>query len=50
MQFYQSNTSKAADIMANSGDPDYTAPLAAVWPGSILFAIPSVICGHITFW
>ena len=27
-----------ADGMANSVDPDQTAPLAAVWSGSVLFA------------
>ena len=27
-----------ADRMANSVDPDQTAPLGAVWPGSALFA------------
>ena len=27
-----------ADGMANSVDPDQTAPLGAVWPGSALFA------------
>ena len=26
-----------ADGMANSGDPDQTAPLGAVWSGSALF-------------
>ena len=29
---------KAADGMANSVDPDQTAPLGAVWSGSTLFA------------
>ena len=27
-----------ADWMANSVDPDQTAPRGAVWPGSTLFA------------
>ena len=27
-----------ADWMANSADPDQTAPLGAVWSGSTLFA------------
>ena len=27
-----------ADVMANSVDPDQTAPLGAVWSGSALFA------------
>ena len=27
-----------ADGMANSADPDQTAPLGAVWSGSALFA------------
>ena len=27
-----------ADGMANSADPDQTAPLGAVWSGSVLFA------------
>ena len=29
---------KSADGMANSVDPDQTAPLGAVWSGSTLFA------------
>ena len=29
---------KDADRMANSVDPDQTAPVGAVWSGSILFA------------
>ena len=29
---------KDADGMANSADPDQTAPLGAVWSGSALFA------------
>ena len=29
---------KDAVGMANSGDPDQTAPLGAVWSGSALFA------------
>ena len=29
---------KDADKMANSVDPDHTAPLEAVWSGSTLFA------------
>ena len=29
---------KEADRMANSVDPDQTAPLVAVWSGSTLFA------------
>ena len=29
---------KDADGMANSEDPDQTAPLGAVWSGSTLFA------------
>ena len=29
---------KDADRMANSVDPDQTAPLGAVWSGSALFA------------
>ena len=29
---------KAAEGVANSVDPDQTAPLGAVWPGSALFA------------
>ena len=29
---------KDADGKANSGDPDQTAPLGAVWSGSALFA------------
>ena len=29
---------KDADEMANSVDPDQTAPLGAVWSGSALFA------------
>ena len=29
---------KDADGMANSVDPDQTAPLGAVWDGSALFA------------
>ena len=29
---------KDADGMANSVDPDQTAPLGAVWSGSTLFA------------
>ena len=28
-----------ADEMANSVDPDQTAPLGAVWSGSTLFAL-----------
>ena len=30
---------KDADGMANSEDPDQTAPLGAVWSGSALFAL-----------
>ena len=30
--------SKYEDAMASSEDPDETAPLAAVWSGSALFA------------
>ena len=29
---------KDADVIANSEDPDQTAPLGAVWTGSALFA------------
>ena len=29
---------KDADVIANSVDPDQTAPLEAVWSGSALFA------------
>ena len=29
---------KDADEMANSVDPDHTAPVGAVWSGSTLFA------------
>ena len=29
---------KDADRIANSADPDQTAPLGAVWSGSALFA------------
>ena len=35
---------------ANSVDPDQTAPRGAVWSGSTLFAIPSVLFGLITLW
>ena len=30
--------SKDAEGIANSVDPDQTAPIGAVWPGSALFA------------
>ena len=30
--------SKDAEVIANSVDPDQTAPLGAVWSGSTLFA------------
>ena len=33
---------KDADGMANSVDPDQTAPLGAVWSGSTLFALTSL--------
>ena len=36
--------------LANSADPDQTAPRGAVWSGSTLFAIPSASFGLITLW
>ena len=36
--------------LANSEDPDQTAPRGAVWSGSTLFAIPSASFGLITLW
>ena len=39
-QFGAVTCSKAADDMANSVDPDQTAPSGAVWSGSALFAQP----------
>ena len=33
---------KGADGMANSVDPDQTAPVGAVWSGSTLFAQASL--------
>ena len=38
---------KDADRMANSVDPDQTAPRGAVWSGSTLFA---QTCLYETFW
>ena len=35
-------------VLANSADPDQTAPRGAVWSGSTLFAILSASFGHIT--
>ena len=35
-------------VLANSADPDQTAPRGAVWSGFTLFAIPSVSFGLIT--
>ena len=32
------DVSKSTDRMANSVDPDQTAPIGAVWSGSTLFA------------
>ena len=45
IKFYQVfwfslNVSKSTDRMANSVDPDQTAPLGAVWSGPTLFAQP----------
>ena len=37
-------------LLANSADPDQTAPRGAVWSGSTLFAIPSASFGLITLW
>ena len=34
--------------LANSTDPDQTAPEGAVWSGPILFPIPSTSFEHIT--
>ena len=47
IKFYQVcliilNVSKSTGKMANSVDPDQTAPLGAVWSGSTLFAQPSL--------
>ena len=36
--YYRVMSPKDADGMANSVDPDQTAPLGAVWSGSALFA------------
>ena len=36
--------------LANSADPDQTAPRGTVWSGSTLFAIPSASFGLITLW
>ena len=36
---YLPNITDKLSIEANSVDPDQTAPIGAVWPGSILFAI-----------
>ena len=46
------NVHKFSDrqVWANSADPDQTAPRAAVWSGSTLFAIPSASFGLITLW
>ena len=38
-----------ADGMANSVDPDQTAPLGAVWSGSALFALGAVWSGSALF-
>ena len=38
-----------ADRMANSVDPDQTAPLGAVWSGSALFALGAVWSGSALF-
>ena len=45
-----SNVPKFSDrqVLANSADPDQTAPRGAVWSGSTLFAIPSASFGCIT--
>ena len=46
-----------ADGMANSADPDQTAPLGAVWSGSALFAqtclsenLDITVCRVSAFW
>ena len=36
--YYSVMRTKDADRIANSVDPDQTAPLGAVWSGSALFA------------
>ena len=35
---------------SNSVDPHQTTPTGAVWSGATLFAILSVLFGHITLW
>ena len=42
--------SKDADRMANSVDPDQTAPLEAVWSGSSLFAQTCLSENFWTLW
>ena len=37
-------------LLANSVDPDQTAPWGAVWSGSTLFAIQFASFGLITLW
>ena len=41
---------KDADGIANSVDPDQTAPLGAVWSGSTLFAQPYLSENLGTLW
>ena len=50
--FTYRNDPKFSDryVLANSADPDQTAPRGAVWSGSTLFAIPSASFGLITLW
>ena len=37
-----------AQVLANTAYPDHIAPSGAVWPGSVIFAIPSVSFACIT--
>ena len=39
--YYRIMLPKDADRIANSVDPDQTAPLGAVWSGSALFSVDS---------
>ena len=48
--YYSVMSPNYADGMANSADPDQTAPRGAVWSGSTLFAIPSASFGLIALW
>ena len=52
VEHYYCNDPKVSDrqVLANSVDPDQTAPDAKVWSGCALFAISSASFGHISLW